>query len=208
MIKINKKIIFQLILVLAIVSCQKDEWDYDFPYVKTISIENINDTSALFTGEIIHSGNEEIIDYGCNVNGVNVACSEIKNQEGIFNVTLSSHLRKNETIGIYAYAKTEKYTIYGKSIGYNCVEDIQLKIISIAPISGTADTPRTMKVENFIEGYNSYIKAGSFSITSLNVLDPNTIEFKLSHYPAGSYQITLFNEGGIVYPEELIVTAE
>ena len=199
-------------LTVLVFSCQKDEWDYSFPYIKTIGVENVNDTSAVFTGEIVNLGNANITEYGCRIHyvgDIELLSDEIGNKEGEFSIKLSSYLRKDKTLFLTAYAKTNEYTVLGEQISYKCIESVLPEIISITPISGTTDTKRTMVVENFVENYGYSIKVGDTYIYAKSARSSNTIEFTLPYgFESGLYKVVLNNAGESEYSEELIVTAK
>jgi len=212
--KINKiyKIVFVLAIVALVSSCQED-WDFSYPYIKTVSVNNSNDTSAVFTGEIIKLGNDEIQEYGYVIDyyGLHyIKCENSKNEEGSFEIILSSILRKGNYIKIAAYAKTNSNMVVGDLISYRCVENVLPEIISITPISGDVNTVRTMVVKNYQEIYSHYtyfLIGGSRYRADITKIGPNTFEIKLiSSLPAGSYKVSLYNYGLAEYSEELVVT--
>lgn len=197
--------------ILIIVSCQ-DDWDFNYPYIRTIDFKPNNDTSVIFSGEIQNLGNKEIIEYGyCHANyGLYYPINEPA-AEGKFSVILSNILRKNTTLSLKVYAKTKDYTILGNTVNYYCNLEIKPQILSITPISGNKDITRTMVVKYFCKSYNYGIMLnnGQMVIRDLNVIEPNTIEFKLpTNIEPGSYTVLYYNLGQVVYSEPIIVTAD
>lgn len=205
---LSKAFIFSILLFVS--SCE-DGWDFSYPFVKTVSIENYNDTSAVFKGEIVYLGDEKIIDYGYALN--NGDCEffshkNIKNEEGEFEMYLSSVLRKGKSINIGAYAKTNDETIFGKFITYECTENVMLEIVSITPVSGDVNTVRTMVVKNLVEYYAWYVRVdNSFNKAEVTFMAPNTFEIKLHvDLEPGSHTVSISNYGFAEYPGGIIVT--
>jgi hypothetical protein len=210
------KKIFNLALVLAILislsSCQ-DEWDYSYPFIKTVSVENYDDTSAVFTGEIVNLGNDEIQEYGYFLAFYGYEYfpyKENKNEEGKFEMFVSTSLRKGVTVKFGAYAKVNDKIILGNKIAYTCTENVMPEIVSISPISGDRNTTRTMVVKNLVEafGYYLYFDGIQYAYTNLTIVGPNTIEFNISssHIEAGEYEVSLYNYGMAEYTEKITIT--
>jgi len=204
---------FCLVSLVIFNSCQK-EWDFPYPLISTIDIKPLNDTSAIFTGEIINLGSAEIIEYGYVIKSWTYSYfpyGKNDNTEGQFTMLVSSVLRPGVNIGIRAYAKTSKYTIMGNSITYNCTENVMPEIISIVPISANKTVQRTLTVKNFCEAYSYSITLnnGQYVISDKSVIDPNTIVINLpSNIEPGSYTVYFYNYGLTEYSEEIIVTSE
>jgi hypothetical protein len=209
------KKIFNLVLVLTILisisSCQ-DEWDYSYPFIKSISVENFNDTSALFTGEIVMLGNDDIQEYGyffAYYNYMYFPC-EKKSEEGKFEMSISSILRSGSKIKLGSYAKVNNKIIRGNTISYVCTENVLPEIVSITPISGDKNTIRTIVIRNFYEEYKYYIYFDGIQYysTGLTVTGTNTIELNLKYVniDPGEYDVSIFNKGLAEYSEKIIIT--
>ena len=204
-------IIFIYSVLLFVSSCE-DPWDYSFPLVKTVSMENFNDTSAVFKGEIEFKGSEKIVDNGYVVYYLNqyyfFTNKNSKNEEGMFEMYISSILRKGLYINIAAYAKTNDETVLGKFITYTCTEDVLPEIESITPISGDVNTVRTMVVKNYHEFYatNITVDGSTIGITK-TFIAPDTFEIKLpSDLAPGTHSVAIYNKGFAEFPIDIIVT--
>lgn len=205
---LSKAFIFSTLLF--VMSCE-DIWDYSYPLIKTVGLENYNDTSAVFRGEIEFLGNDKVVDFGYAVDFGNFrffSYKDIKNETGKFEMYLSSILRKERTMRIAAYAKTNNETVFGQFINYKCTENVMPQIESITPISGDVNTVRTIVIKNFCEYYGYYAWVdGSSSNTKVTFIAPNKLEIKLNpNLEPGSHSIKIFNYGYSEYPGGIIVT--
>lgn len=206
---LSKTFLFSTLLLA--ISCKNDTWDYSYPLIKTVGVENFNDTSAVFRGKIELLGNDKIVDYGYVVDYVSLkfySHKEIKNVTGMFEIYLSSILRKDKTIRIAAYAKTNNKTVVGQFIYYKCTENVMPEIESITPISGNVSTIRTIVIKNFCEFYERYVWIdGSPYNAQVTFIAPNKLEIKLNpNLEPGSHSIRISNYGSSEYPGGIIVT--
>ncbi len=205
---LSKVFIFSILLLVF--SC--DKWDYPYPLVKTVSVENYNDSTALLKGEITYLGDDEIIDYGYvqSYNGYNFfSCKDVKNEEGTFEININVGLRKGYSIRVAAYAKTSDQVVFGEFINYECVENVLLEIESITPISGDVNTERTIVLKNYYYVYPMYIyiNGSYYQEDYMTFIPPNTFKFKMhSNVEPGIYDVQVFNLGAAEYPGGIVVT--
>ncbi len=208
--KINNIYSFLIgISVIIIVSSCAKEWEHDYPKLKSISVEEYNDTSLIFTGEVECLGDDEVNEYGCCVvYGVQNFYPYSKNgiKEGKFKLIFSPPLRKDVNFISKTYAKIGNKVVFGDDIKFKCELEIYPEIISVTPISGTADTKRTVIVKNFINMGYYYIKLDQIPLYNLTVIDNNKIEFTPTNISPGSYSVSISNIGIDTYDQQLIIT--
>lgn len=211
--------LFIIIIVLGLCSCN-NEWDYDYPFVKSNSLLENGDQGVLFTGEISKLGNEEIIEYGCafhlSLYGdfIYIPAKKVENEEGDFKVELGENiLRENQVYYFLAYAKTEDYIVFSeKRIEYECTFPFNAEIVSISPLLGTKEDKRVIKVKNLCIGCdNEIIIFNDLNeyIYKFAIIDDETIELDLTLLPwvlPGTYKIGIINGGYHEFDEEIVIT--
>lgn len=114
------------IIGALILTCKKDEMvSRDYPRVTTIEVSDIDSTGALFSGEVFAFGSEEIIDHGfvwgeyspSFPNTEYVSLGKLSDKKK-FSIRVDHALASNKKYIVKAYARTLRFTVYGKEINF------------------------------------------------------------------------------------------
>lgn len=146
------------LFALLIVSCNKNEKMHSgFPKIRTLAVEMVSDTGAVFQGEVIEMPEEcTVLDYG-------FVWSEYENTThffeeislgsgtpgGIFKAPVNRAMMEGHTYYFKAYLKTSTTTIFGTELSFVSLGSKSPIITSISPASGTWGDTITIRGKYF-----------------------------------------------------------
>lgn len=154
-------IIFYLALFLSallFVNCNKNEKaQSDFPKLRTLAVEMVSDTGAVFQGEIIE------MPEGCTVLDYGFVWSEIENAatnvekislgadltEKIFKARINRAMVEGHKYYFKAFIKTNSTTVFGTELSFVSLGSKSPIITSISPTSGTWGDTITIRGKYF-----------------------------------------------------------
>ena len=98
----------------------------EYPRMRTLDVTNISSSGATFTGDVIHAGNEDIVEYGFSWTDNDSTVNRVFETKiitgpfttGTFSSEITSTLQKNITYYLRAFARTENYIVYGKKVSF------------------------------------------------------------------------------------------
>jgi len=134
--KIQKFIIRTLSIyaMLLFISCTEDNETIprEYPGIETLDVTNISKSGVTFNAKVLHSGTQDIIEYGFvwsnKQKDPSLDDEKIILTEELINETFSAEIKttlaKNRWYHMKAFARTAEYTVYGthlafKSLGSN-----------------------------------------------------------------------------------------
>lgn len=155
--KIIKCLKFIFIVVLF-ATCSDDEiTPRDYSRVSTLEVTNINNSGAQFNGEIIHEGNQKVIEHGfvwgthkspsLETSEKNILKEDITT--GKFSSLISTTLDENIQYYVRAYAKDDEYLVYGKNVTFISLGSKAAIIKSIEPKIGNWGDTINISGSNF-----------------------------------------------------------
>ncbi len=144
--------------MFSITSCKDDEiTPREYPRVKTMEVNNITKSGAIFNAEIIHQGNQEIIEYGfiwdtkenptIDYSDKRILAEEITT--GSFTAQIKTTLHEDTSYFVRAYAKNGDYLVYGKNVVFLSLGSQAAKIDDFYPKIGTWGDTISIKGKNF-----------------------------------------------------------
>jgi len=156
--KITKLVLFVIIVIFSVLSCADDEiTSREYPRVKTLEVNNISKSGAIFNAEIIHQGNQEIIEYGfiwdtkenptIDYSDKRILAEEITT--GSFTAQIKTTLYEDVNYFVRAYAKNSDYLVYGKNVKFLSLGSLAARIDDFHPKIGTWGDTISIKGENF-----------------------------------------------------------
>ncbi len=140
--KINHWILF----LLLIFSCEKDTIaPREFPSIRTLEITEISEQGARLSGELVRTGDEEIIDWGFvwdEYQKPTLGNSESKTLvftpgQTLFSSEIRSTLIPETTYYVRAYAKSYSYVVYGIELSFESKGSFGPSIEDFFPMKGT-----------------------------------------------------------------------
>jgi hypothetical protein len=125
--KFTQYTLILFLFIAGIVSCIKEDINIrNYPCINTLEVDSILESGAVFNGEVIQIGTQQITEYGFVWNDKIVP--ELSNSEkitfynsigtGCFSAFISTTLKKGKTYNVRAYAKTKDFTVYGKKVTF------------------------------------------------------------------------------------------
>lgn len=158
-------IIFVLVSIfIFLLSCNEENpIERGYPKVITENPTNITEEGVVFNGNINNYENLDIIEYGflwdfrsalSNFIDKKVLVNNFNG--GKFSAIINSTLIKDQTYFVRAYAKTDKYTIYGNKISFKSQGSNAPEINNVIPKSGTwGDTIKVIgKGFSYVKRFN------------------------------------------------------
>ncbi|QSE96208.1 IPT/TIG domain-containing protein [Fulvivirga lutea] len=204
----------KIITVSAIlISCKNDErLVREYPIPVLTEIVSIEDNSATFGGVINNIENSNIQEYGFLIrlddkirydNSEIIKMTDLNNLQN-FHGVLDRVMIADRTYYVVAYAKTNKFTIYGGDVmSYTAKGSFPPKILEVSPMQGKADDEVLISGEKFSSNFNktwvypdkndeNLILANSHTIS-----DKEVILFIPPVLESGDYKI-LIQSGGVL----------
>ena len=121
----NPKIISYLIIII-LCSCQSLV-DFEYTFVLTGEVTNINDTSATFTGRITKHGTSDITESGF-IWGVHsndpygIRVTNETTPKDTYSLVTNEKLFPNRTFYVRAFVETESSIIYGNEVSFESLD--------------------------------------------------------------------------------------
>ncbi|HZK07592.1 MAG TPA: kelch repeat-containing protein [Bacteroidales bacterium] len=149
---------FTLLCLVLFQSCQKEAEirEKDYPYLITTEVSDITNTSVVFNGKIISTGNEEIIEYGFlwdtsepEIETANKIALNNPANIGSYSAKISSNLIKDTEQLVRAYLKTNNLLVYGNTIKFTSNGGLPAEITEIIPLKGYSSSKAVIKGNNF-----------------------------------------------------------
>ncbi len=147
-----------LLSITLICACIDEELqDREFPRLISISVENIEDSSVTFSGEIFRMGTETIIDHGFLWNTYAMSTLEHspevslgdRQKIGEFSATITGGMKKGVSYYVKAYALTESYLVFSPPVLFESKGSSAPVIDSFSPSEGVTGAEITIKGINF-----------------------------------------------------------
>ena len=155
----KKATLFPVLLFLLIFqSCDKEAEvkEKDYPYLITTEISDLTNTSVVFNGKIISTGNEEIIEYGFlwdtyepKIETANKIVMSNSANIGSYSAKTSSSLIKDSQQLVRAYLKTSSHLVYGNTIKFTSNGGASGEITDITPLRGYVNSKVIIEGNNF-----------------------------------------------------------
>ena len=154
-----------LLLFFFFYGCQEEEISLEYPKVRTLAVTDITQEGAVFRGEVLLAGKQEVLETGfvwqegaaplLGSSDQKVLTKPVS--EGKFSATIHTTLKPDTKYYVKAYAKSKDYLVYGQVQSFVSQGSKAPEILSIQPESGVwGDTVR-------ITGSNfSYRKESNF----------------------------------------------
>ena len=171
--KLAQKLIFLIPLTVTLTalsllfSCSKEE--YEYPVVYTGEEFDMTEERIILNAHFTRMGNEEIIDYGFQINRWDhwtriknsspfISLKSIPIEDLSFSLTLYSGMVPNRSYDLRAYASTTKGTSYGNTIRVHNIVDNPVQLNYFEPsMAHQGDT-----LSLFGSFFNPYISYDSF----------------------------------------------
>lgn len=173
-----------IILLIILQGCQEkvNLGNHDFPYVFTYDVTEIDSTGVTMRGEISYDDNSEIIQSGFiwysdrypSLDNTGIRSDfyyllDDPETTGPFESRISYDIENGVTITARAFAKTERFTIYGEKVHFKGEGCLKPEIESVTPDQGTDYSNFVLKGSNLstnpgriklkIGGRNAYIES-------------------------------------------------
>ncbi len=155
--KIIKLVLFLIVIIFSVRCTDDGIMTREYPRVKTLEVNNITKLGAKFNAEILHQGDQEIIEYGfiwdikenptIESSDKRVLAEEITTGE--FTAKISTTLDQNVNYYVRAYAKNDVYLVYGKNVNFLSLGSEAATIIDFFPKLGTWGDTINIKGKNF-----------------------------------------------------------
>ncbi len=142
---------FKLILVLLVIevawSCSREQYHYKgIPEVQTTSVKVLDDTGAHFTGAILATGEEAVIQHGFTWSTSEYVSFEETfhvllgptDKNGKFEFIAQSDILAGEKYYLRAFIRTSAHLVYGETLIFTGAGSLGPNISSISPASGMA----------------------------------------------------------------------
>jgi len=147
-----------LILLPLINSCDKEAviGEKDYPYIITNEISDITNSSVVFNGDIISTGNTEIVEYGFlwdtdepKIETANKAIINNYAKVGDYSTRIDSNLFKGSEQIVRSYLKTNNLIVYGNQIKFTCNGGVPATISEMHPLKGYVNSKVVIIGKNF-----------------------------------------------------------
>lgn len=154
--KVNKWLLLSMFFMVN--SCMKEAQiaDKDYPFLITNQISEITGTSVVFNGEIVSTGNEEVIEYGFLwdsefpvIETANKIAINTPADIGSFRAIIDYNLYKDSVQWVRTYLKTNNYIVYGNKIKFTSNGGIPAEITGISPMKGYVNSRVIIQGKNF-----------------------------------------------------------
>lgn len=169
-----RKINLPVIICFLGLACQDDDvTSRDYPRLNTLPVSSITNNGAVLSAEIPFRGEHEIIRYGfvwSTEENPTLGSSEEAIIDGdiksnSYSIEINAGLVENEEYFVKAVLVTEKFTVYGKSVGFISLGSRAPAIDDISPILVTYGDTIHIKGSNFstVNNKNNVMMGGKES---------------------------------------------
>ena len=148
-----------LIIMLIIFSdCEKEKiTTREYPRLKTLDVDHIDENGAMFHAEITYRGDFEITHYGFvwssatdpNLENSDKIVNSNNLEEKSFSASITTTLLKNQTYRVRSFLETAEYIVYGDMVEFISLGSQAPLIRSFEPASGTWGDTITVSGDNF-----------------------------------------------------------
>ena len=155
--KLKKLIPFLLFFFLFCYSCKEEEIPFEYPRVRTLAITGITQEGAVFHGEVILPGKQEVLETGFVwqegthplLGSSDQKLFEEPILKGQFSASIRTTLKPDTKYYVKAYAKSKDYLVYGQVQSFVSLGSKAPEIVSIEPESGVWGDTVLIKGTNF-----------------------------------------------------------
>ena len=135
-----------LLILLTTLSCLREN-DYDYPLIQTGQVTDIDSTGAVFHARITESGKTDILEYGFvwsltenpDLNSSYIHVTDIPHT-GSVSIRIKSDLISDTIYFVRAFARTENYKVYGKTVIFRSKGSFAPVIFDFNPKEGSDGT--------------------------------------------------------------------
>ncbi len=172
-----------IIVAFFLITCQKEKLaTREFPRLSTMSVTDISDVGAIFHGEVLSLGKDEIIDHGFvwsateSMPRLDVSEKVSMGPSGLsgpFAVEISTTLRSSVNYTVRAFLITSMdLIVYGQSVGFLSLGSEAPIIKEVIPLKGIWYDTITIKGSNFSNRWQSnYVAFDSIKATVISATD-------------------------------------
>ncbi len=164
-------------VILCLFTCKKDDNQTgDYPRLSTVSVSNINQTGADFSGSFMQSGIDAIVDHGF-VYGMAISPT-LSNAEtislgsstgnGNFSARVTSAMETNQSYYVSAFAKTSKNVYYSDPVSFTSLGSSAPVITTVMPVKSIVGDTIIIRGHNFSRRTEG--NAVQFNLQEANVL--------------------------------------
>jgi len=138
--------IFSLLIIVMLSTCDKDYITREFPSVITLSVDQSIPGQVTFNGKIITRNSGKIDEMGfiwqgeydpVDHPGYRIVITSIS-KSGSFSATVKASLKKDIHYYVRAFARVDEYMVYGDSLDFKCLNNINAPALNLYPVTGNA----------------------------------------------------------------------
>lgn len=204
-------VIIIIILLIILQGCQEklNLGNHDFPYVFTYDVSDIDSTGVTMRGEILYDDNSEIIQSGFvwysdrypSLDNTGIRSDfhyllDDPKTTGPFESRISYDIENGVTVTARAFAKTERYTIYGEKVQFKGEGCLKHKIESVTPDHGSDYTKIVIAGSNLSTNPGRIkLKIGSRNAYIESLYHNNIVARVPILLPAGDHPVTVEIDG-------------
>lgn len=127
-------------------TCDKDYITREFPSVITLSVDQSIPGQVTFNGKIITRNSGKIDEMGfiwqgeydpVDHPGYRIVITSIS-KSGSFSATVKASLKKDIHYYVRAFARVDEYMVYGDSLDFKCLNNINAPALNLYPVTGNA----------------------------------------------------------------------
>jgi hypothetical protein len=187
-------------MTVQLSSCEKGPGNRDWPGIITHDITNISPKGAVFNGEIISRGDQDIVSYGFvwsvyqspTLNNSEKVVFPGKMKLGKFSAEISTTLKQGTIYCVKSFVQTTDYTIYGELVTFMSLGSQAPVITSISPATGKwGDTIRISGSHFSYFNQNNVILFGTIQAKTISSTDTLIITTVPSVINSGVVQVSV-----------------